>query len=74
MAIHTSFFHLGMIVVGLNYGYKGLFPVDQVHGGTPYGASTIADGDGSRQPNDNELGAARYQGKLVAETTKKLHG
>ncbi len=74
MSMHTSFFHLGMIVVGLPYSYPGLFPLDQVHGGTPYGATTIAAGDGSRQPNDNELGAARFQGKLWAETTRKLHG
>ena len=74
MAIHTSFFHLGMVVVGLPYSYPGLFDIEAVNGGTPYGASTIAGGKGERQPNANELGGAKHQGKLVAEITKKLHG
>ncbi len=74
MAIHTSFFHLGMVVVGLPYSYTGLFELDAVHGGTPYGASTIAGGKGERRPTDNELGGARFQGRHVAEITKKLHG
>lgn len=74
MAIHTSFFHLGMVVVGLPYSYPGLFDIEAVNGGTPYGASTIAGGKGERQPNANELGGARHQGRLVAEVTRKLHG
>ena len=74
MAIHTSFFHLGMVVVGLPYAYAGLFELDAVQGGTPYGASTIAGGKGERQPTDNELGGARFQGRHVAEITRKLHG
>lgn len=74
MGIHTSFFHLGMVVVGLPYTYQGLFDIESVNGGTPYGASTIAGGQGQRIPNENELGGARHQGKLVAEVTKKLHG
>ena len=74
LAVHTSFFHLGMVVVGLPYAYTGLFELDAVHGGTPYGASTIAGGKGERQPNENELGGARHQGKVVAEVTKKLFG
>lgn len=74
MAMHTSFFHLGMVIVGLPYTYGGLFDIEHVNGGTPYGASTIAGGKGERQPNDNELGGARHQGRLVAEVTKKLHG
>ena len=73
-AIHSSFFHLGMIVVGLPYAYKGLFDLDAVHGGTPYGASTIAGGQGERRPTENELGGARFQGRHVAEITRKLHG
>ena len=73
-AIHTSFFHLGMVVVGLPYAYAGLFELDAVHGGTPYGASTIAGGKGERQPTENELGGARFQGRHVAQITKKLHG
>lgn len=68
----TMLMHMGMIVVGLPYSYEGLTVVDEVAGGTPYGATTIADGDGSRQPSENELGAARYQGKHVAEVTAKL--
>jgi NAD(P)H dehydrogenase (quinone) len=74
MSIHTSFLHFGMVIVGLPYSYGGLFDIDAVNGGTPYGASTIAGGRGERQPNENELGGARHQGKLVAEITKKLHG
>ena len=74
MGLHTSFFHLGMVVVGLPYTYQGLFDIEAVNGGTPYGASTIAGGQGQRQPTENELGGARHQGKLVAEVTKKLHG
>ena len=73
-AIHSSFFHLGMVVVGLPYAYKGLFDLDAVHGGTPYGASTIAGGQGERRPTENELGGARFQGRHVAEITRKLHG
>ena len=73
-AIHSSFFHLGMVVVGLPYAYKGLFDLDAVHGGTPYGASTTAGGQGERRPTENELGGARFQGRHVAEITRKLHG
>ena len=73
-AIHTSFFHLGMIVVGLPYTYQGLFEIETAQGGTPYGASTIAGGKGERQPTENEIGGARFQGKHVAEITRKLFG
>ena len=73
-AIHTSFFHLGMIVVGLPYSYPGLFELDTVQGGTPYGASTIAGGKGERRPTENELGGARFQGRHVAEITRRLFG
>lgn len=68
----TMMFHLGMVVVGLPYSYKGLITVDEVTGGTPYGATTIANGDGSRQPSKNELDGARYQGKHVAQIAAKL--
>lgn len=68
----TSMLHLGMVIVGLPYSYEGLTRLDEVSGGTPYGATTIADGDGSRWPSENELGAARFQGKHVAEITAKL--
>jgi NAD(P)H dehydrogenase (quinone) len=70
----VNLMHLGMIVVGLPYSYQGLLGVDQVNGGTPYGASTITAGDGSRQPNAVELEGARFQGKHVAEITNKLFG
>jgi NAD(P)H dehydrogenase (quinone) len=73
-SIITNLLHFGMVVVGLNYGYTGQLGVKEVHGGAPYGATTITDGDGSRMPSENELAAARYQGRTVAETAKKLHG
>ncbi|MGE0211184.1 MAG: NAD(P)H:quinone oxidoreductase type IV [Parvibaculaceae bacterium] len=66
--------HLGMIVVGLPYAFQGQMGVDEVMGGTPYGASTIAAGDGSRQPSAIELEGARYQGRHVAEIAKKIVG
>lgn len=66
---HTVLFHLGMLVVGLPYSYKGQLRMDQITGGTPYGASTLADdGDGGdRQPSANELDGARFQGRHVAD-------
>ncbi len=66
--------HHGMLIVPLNYGASELVDLGEVKGGSPYGAATIAGPDGSRQPNDKELALARYQGRLVAETAKKLHG
>lgn len=71
-ALHTELFHHGMIVVGVPYSEPGLTKMDQVTGGTPYGASTLAGTDGSRQPTENELAIARFQGKHVAQITKKL--
>ncbi|NCP23605.1 MAG: NAD(P)H:quinone oxidoreductase [Erythrobacter sp.] len=73
-SILNNLLHMGMTVVGLDYGFDGLVGVDEVKGGTPYGASTIADGDGSRQPSEVELGGARYLGKRVAQTAAKLGG
>ena len=73
-SIITNLLHQGMVIVGLDYGFKGQMGVTDVLGGTPYGASTIADGDGSRQPHEEELAGARYQGKRVAETAAKLAG
>ena len=64
--------HHGMVLVPIGYGTDELFDISQVSGGTPYGATTLAGGDGSRQPDDRELAIARYQGKLVAETAAKL--
>jgi NAD(P)H dehydrogenase (quinone) len=70
----TNLLHFGMIIVGLPYSFKGQMRVDEITGSSPYGASTIAGGDGARQPSENELAAARYQGELVARTAKKLFG
>src|ERR1700754_3870994 len=72
--IITNLLHFGMTVVGLNYGFAGQMKVDEITGGAPYGATTITGGDGSRQPSANELAGARYQGRVIAETAKKLHG
>ena len=71
-SIITNLLHFGMVIVGLNYGYQGQMHLDDVTGGSPYGASTIAGGDGSRQPTRNELDGARYQGRTIAETAAKL--
>lgn len=64
--------HHGMVVVGLPYSFAGQMGVDEIKGGSPYGASTISDGDGSRQPSKVELDAARFQGRHVAEIAGKL--
>ena len=69
----TNLLHFGMVIVGLDYGFAGQMKLDEVTGGSPYGATTIAGGDGSRQPSENELAGARYQGRKVAETAAKLH-
>jgi NAD(P)H dehydrogenase (quinone) len=66
--------HQGMVVVGLPYAFQGQMGVDEIKGGSPYGASTITDGDGSRQPSKVELDAARYQGKHVASIAAKIAG
>lgn len=71
-SFHTTLLHLGFIVVGVPYSEKRLFYMDKITGGSPYGASTIANSDGSRQPSDNELGIARFQGKYVSEITRNL--
>jgi NAD(P)H dehydrogenase (quinone) len=64
--------HHGMITVGLPYAYPGLVKMDEVTGGAPYGASTIAATDGSRQPTENELAGGRFQGRHIAEVTAAL--
>ncbi|WP_295810650.1 NAD(P)H:quinone oxidoreductase [uncultured Nitratireductor sp.] len=71
---HTVLFHLGMIVVGLPYSFKGQMRMDEITGGTPYGASTLADDGtgGDRQPSANELEGARFQGRHVAEVALAL--
>lgn len=71
-SFHTTLFHHGMIVVGLPYTFEGNMVMDEVSGGTPYGATTLAGADGSRMPSDNELAGARFQGRHVAEITAKL--
>jgi len=73
-SIITNLLHLGSVIVGLDYGYQGQMGVDVVRGGSPYGATTVAAADGSRQPSDQELEGARYQGRRVAETAAKLAG
>jgi NAD(P)H dehydrogenase (quinone) len=73
-SIITNLLHQGMIIVGLPYSFQGQMRMDEVTGGTPYGASTLASGDGSRQPTENELAGARFQGRHVAEITAKLGG
>jgi NAD(P)H dehydrogenase (quinone) len=64
--------HHGMIIVGVPYTEQRLLNMDEITGGTPYGASTLADGDGSRQPSENELAIAQVQGLRVAEIAAKL--
>ena len=73
-SIITNLLHFGMTIVGLPYSFQGQMTLGEVSGGSPYGATTIAAGDGSRQPSANELAGAKFQGKLVAETAKKLFG
>lgn len=71
-SFHISLFHHGMVVVGLPYSFAGNTVMDEISGGTPYGASTLAGADGSRMPSENELAGARFQGKHVAEVAAKL--
>jgi NAD(P)H dehydrogenase (quinone) len=73
-SVITNMMHLGLIVVGLPYSFQGQLKLDEVTGGSPYGATTIAAGDGSRQPSANELDGARFQGRHVAEVAAKLFG
>jgi NAD(P)H dehydrogenase (quinone) len=73
-SIITTLLHQGMIVVGLPYAAKGQMRLDEITGGSPYGASTIAGGKGERQPSDNELELMRWQGRHVAEVAAKLAG
>jgi len=72
LSFHISLLHHGFVVVGLPYAFQGQMRVDEITGGSPYGASTIAGGDGSRMPSANELEAARFQGRHVAEVAAKL--
>ena len=71
-SFHTTLLHHGMVIVGVPYSEKRLVEMGEISGGTPYGATTLAGADGSRQPSENELAIARTQGKHVAEIAKKL--
>jgi NAD(P)H dehydrogenase (quinone) len=70
----TNLMHFGMVIVGLPYAYQGQMSVEEIVGGSPYGATTITGGQGQRQPSQNELDAARFQGRLVAQTAAMLTG
>lgn len=72
LTTQVTLLHHGMVIVGLPYAYQGQTTIDEVSGGSPYGASTITGGDGSRMPSENELQAARFQGRHVAEIAGKL--
>lgn len=73
-SFHTTLFHQGMIVVGVPYACAEIMNMDEITGGTPYGATTLSKADGSRMPSGNELSVARYQGRHVAGIAKKLFG
>ena len=72
LSFHTTLLHHGMVIVGLPYAFEGQSRTDEVSGGSPYGATTIAGAKGERTPTENELEGARYQGRHVAEIGKKL--
>jgi len=72
LSFHTTLLHHGMVIVGLPYAFSGQTRIDEITGGSPYGASTIAGGKGERMASENELAAARYQGQHVAKIAKKL--
>ncbi len=72
LSTHTVLLHHGMVIAGLPYAFQGQMDNSQITGGSPYGASTIANGDGSRQPSENELAGARFQGAHVAKLAAKL--
>jgi NAD(P)H dehydrogenase (quinone) len=72
ISFHFTLLHHGMVIVGLPYAFSGQMRMDEITGGSPYGASTIAGGDGKRMPIENEIAAAHFQGRHVAEIAKKL--
>ncbi len=74
LSFHTTLLHHGFVVVGLPYAFQGQMRIDEITGGSPYGASTIAGSDGARMPSENELEGARFQGKHVAQIAAKLAG
>jgi NAD(P)H dehydrogenase (quinone) len=73
-SFHTTLLHHGMIIVGVPYSCQALLNMREITGGTPYGASTLTDADGSRRPSENELTIARFQGEHVARIAQKLCG
>ena len=73
-SFHSTLLHHGMMVVGVPYSEQRLLNMNEITGGSPYGASTLAGGDGSRQPSENELAIARFQGRHVAQIARKLRG
>lgn len=73
-SIITNMLHFGMIVVGLPYSHQGQMSLEEIVGGSPYGATTIAGGQGERQPSEIDLQGARHQGELIARTANKLFG
>ncbi len=73
-SVITNLLHFGMTIVGLPYSHKGQMSIDEIVGGSPYGATTIAGGQGQRQPSAIDLEGARHQGKLIAQTANKLFG
>ncbi|MCM2264151.1 MAG: NAD(P)H:quinone oxidoreductase [Desulfuromonadales bacterium] len=73
-SFHSTLLHQGMIIVGVPYSEQRLVNMTEISGGTPYGASTLAGADGSRQPSENELAIARFQGRHVAQITARLKG
>ena len=72
LSFHTTLLHHGMLIVGLPYAFQGQMRIDEITGGSPYGTSTIAGGKGERMASENELAAARFQGRHVAQIAKKL--
>ncbi len=73
-SILTNLMHFGLITVGLPYSFQGQMTLDEITGGSPYGATTLTGGDGSRQPSENELAGARFQGEHIAQVANKLFG
>lgn len=73
-SIHTTMLHHGLLIVGVPYSCEGISKMDEITGGTPYGATTLAGQDGARFPSDNELSVARFQGSHVAKLAVRLHG
>lgn len=72
LSLHTTLLHHGMVIVGLPYSFQGQMRIDEITGCSPYGASTIAGGQGERMPSENELEGARFQGRHVADVTARL--